>query len=201
MAGNLESEFKGWDIEKKKRVCSRMREIAMRYGINALSIAIDKDLYDEVIPQALRKELGEFHYTWAVGFMVEILERWRIDAKVGHPLEYKFDCMGKDKKNPKKKEIKTVMAKAEIRRPGHYNGHFSFCCAKQTPGLQCADILAWTCYNFAMLSIVGSPVHEIAKEGFAEFQAYSPCNVQWLQAIVQTREQLTNWVAQEMLGK
>ena len=198
VAGNRESEFKDWDYDKKRRVCSRMRQIAMKYGVNALSIAIDKRIYDEVVPRGARKGLGEFHYTLAVGFMVEFLERWRTDAKVGYPLEYIFDWMGEDKRNPAKKEIEIVMAKAEERRPANYRGHYTFRRSRDTPGLQCADILAWTCYKFAVLKIAGTPVHEIVKEGFAEFAAYHPCNSKWLQAIVQTREQLTKWVAEEL---
>jgi hypothetical protein len=200
VAGNSKSFFAGWDEAKKSRVCWSMRQIAEKYGINACSIAIDRSLYDELVPlgSALREEGGRFHYTWAVRELVKNLESW--SGAQGHqvPLEYIFDWMGKDKRNPAKKEIEAVMAEAEGNKPGFYAGHYAFRCRVQTPSLQCADILAWTCYRFALYKLEGKPLRPIAREGFADFDAYSPQGVKWLLAVVQTREQLQAWVAGEL---
>jgi hypothetical protein len=196
VAANPKSDFADWDLEKRKRVCGLMRKIAMKYAVSAVSVAIDRDLYDEVVSGDLRKEGGKFHYTWAVGYLVELLENWAAVHHLDHvPTEYIFDCMGETKRNERKAEIEAVMQKAEDRKPGYYIGHYAFRSSKQTPGLQCTDILAWTCYQFALFKLNGILPHEIGKDGFWEFEGYRPKEVEWLLAIVQTREQLKQWVA------
>lgn len=192
-AGNSKSAFAGWDCERKRRVCSRVRQIAMKYGVNACSIAIERNAYDEIVPAAIRSEGGRFHYTWAVGYLIEMLDHWAAAAKTGVPLEYVFDWMDDKAQKDAKAEIVTVMARAEDRRPGFYKGHYSFARCKETRALQCADILAWTCYQQALFALVHTPLKGIAQEGFAEFGSYY--GGIWLSAIVQTREQLKQWVA------
>jgi hypothetical protein len=200
VAGNRESEFAGWDFEKKRRVCSRVRQIAMNYGVNACSIAIDRHLYDEVIPVQLRAEGGKFHYSWAVGYLIEMLDHWASAQRLDHPFEYLFDWMGEDKRNPAKNEIKAVMAKAEERRPGYYEGHYAFRRSKHTPGLQCADILAWSCYQIALSKLADIPPQEIGSDSFWDFEGHRPQGCKWLLAIVQTREQLEKWAAKKLRG-
>lgn len=148
VAGNSKSAFADWDSEKKRRVCSRVRQIAMKYGVNACSIAINRPVYDEIVPATMRSEGGRFHYTWAVGYLIEMLH-WAA-AKTSIPLEYVFDWMDEKDQKDAKAEIVTVMALAEDRRPGFYTDHYSFKHGKETAGLQCADILAWTCYQYAL---------------------------------------------------
>jgi hypothetical protein len=202
VAGNPKSLFAGWDEEKKSWVCSEMRAIAKKYGVNACSIAIDRDLYDELVPldSAIREGGGRFHYTWAVRELVKNLESWSAAQSHQMPLEYVFDWMGKEKRNPAKEEIEAVMAEAEESKPGFYAGQYGFRCREKTPGLQCADILAWTCYRFALWKLMEAPLRPIAEEGFADFSNYSPGGAKWLLAIVQTRQQLQEWIkAQRVL--
>jgi hypothetical protein len=198
VAGNKESEFADWDSEKKRRVCSRVRQIAMNYGVNACCIAIDRPLYDELVPVQLRTEGGKFHYTWAVGYLVEMLDHWATTRRPDIPFEYVFDWMGEDKRNFAKKEIKVVMVKAEERRPGYYEGHYAFRRSKHTPGLQCADILAWSCYQFARSKLAEIPLNEISRDSFWSFEEHRPGGAKWLNALVQTREQLEQWVADKL---
>src|ERR1035438_554220 len=189
VAGNSKTVFAGWSEEKKQRVCAGMRQIAMKYGVNACSVAIDKAVYEEVIPLASREKGQKFHYTWAVGFLLDILDQWAIPQKVQMPFEYVFDWMGEDRRNPAKKEIEAVMARAEERKPGFYAGQYAFKCRERIPSLQCADILAWTCYCFALQKLLGVPLSPIAEEGLADFSGGK-----WLLAVVQTREQLQAWL-------
>jgi Protein of unknown function (DUF3800) len=198
VAGNKESEFSEWDSEKRQRVCSRIRQIAMRYGVSACSIAIDRNLYDEVVPVHMRNEGGKFHYTWAVGYLVEMLDHWATRQGLNTPSEFIFDWMGENKRNAAKKEIEAVMAKAEERRPGHYKGHYNFGRSKDIPGLQCADMLAWSCYQFALFKLAGIPPNDIGRDSFWDFEEHRPKGSKWLLAMVQTREQLEQWVAEKL---
>ena len=197
-AGNDKEGFGEWDEAKRRRVFGRVRNIVKKYGVNAFSIAIDRPLYDEIVPRDLRTELGRFHYTWAVGYLLEFLNNWAGLQKLDTPFEYVFDCMGKGTKQLPKREIESVMAKAEERRPGFYSGHYAFRCSKQTPALQCADLLAWSCYQFALFKLCGTLPSDIGKDSFWDFEGYRPRGIKWLQAIVQTREQLKAWVDEEM---
>jgi hypothetical protein len=110
-------------------------------------------------------------------------------------LEYVFDCMGPNVKNRRKREVEKVLAAAERAKPGFYTEHHAFRCRNQNPALQCVDILAWTCYRYALAQLAQEPLPEIAKAGFDAFSAYQPNGVKWLLAIVQTREQLKEWVS------
>jgi hypothetical protein len=198
VAGNEKEGFADWDLEKKKRVCARVRHLALQYGVSACSVAIERSLYDEIVPQQLREDLGKYHYTWAVGYLIQFLDRWAAVQRLNLPFEYVFDWMGEDKKNPAKREIEGVMSRAENTRPGFYEGHYFFRHSAEAPGLQCADILAWTCYQAALLEIAGIPMHVIAQDGWSEFAAHAPRGVKWLLAVVQKREQLQSWLDGEL---
>jgi Protein of unknown function (DUF3800) len=193
VAGNSKSYFAGWDENKKGRVCGQMRRIGKKYGVNACSIAIDSNLYDELVPigSPLRDRGGAFHYTWAVRQLVRNLEDWSDAQSHQMPLEYVFDWMDKGKR---KSEIEKVMAAAELSKPGFYQGQYGFRCRATNPALQCADILAWTCYRYSLWKLVGTPLRPIAEEGFEDFSRYTPMGAEWLLAIVQTRRQLQDWV-------
>lgn len=199
VAGNSKGAFVGWSEEKKQRVCAGVRKIAMKHGVNACSVAINKDVYDQVLPVDSRRKGQKFHYTWAVGYLLNILDQWAAAQKVQMPFEYVFDWMGKDKRNPAKKEIEAVMAEAEEHKPGFYAGQYAFKCRERVPALQCADILAWTCYSFALWKLLEVPLKPIAAEGFADFSEYSPHGGNWLLAMIQTREQLADWAKKRRL--
>ncbi len=199
VSGNHKSVFAAWDESKKNRVCAGMRRIAKQYGVNACSIAITKSDYDALVPigSELRTQGGKFHYTWAVRELIRQIERWRLSQGLTSPMSYVFDCMGSDAKNIRKKEVESVMRKAELRNPGHYADRYVFGRRNQIPALQCADILAWTCYRFALSVLKGDPLNEIARTGFWDFQNYKPSGGDWLLAIVQTRAQLQGWVERQ----
>jgi hypothetical protein len=65
-ASNPKSEFASWDDTKKQRVLFRLRGAIRKNVECGFAIAVKKSDYDETVPPDLRKEAGEFHYTWAV---------------------------------------------------------------------------------------------------------------------------------------
>jgi len=76
--------------------------------------------------------------------LIKNLESWSAAHPEPKPLEYVFDWMGKDER---KEEIETVMAECAKSNPGFREDCYGFKRRAKTPGLQCADILAWTCYR------------------------------------------------------
>jgi hypothetical protein len=114
------------------------------------------------------------------------------------PFEYIFDWMGEKKKNknPSRSEIETVMAQAESLRPGRYEGHYSFRKRHDVPALQCTDMLAWTCYQFALNAYIQTPLKPIAEESFWEFERHR--KNEWLTAGAQLPENLKKWADAEL---
>jgi hypothetical protein len=112
------------------------------------------------------------------------------------PYEYIFDFMGDNKKNEAKKEIETAMAQAESIRLGFYDGHFSFRNRKDHPGLQCADLAAWTNYHFSRFAFTQAKMHSIAEETFWDYESFR--NGEWINAMAQRPEDLKNWAEREL---
>jgi Protein of unknown function (DUF3800) len=190
------SQFVGWDQQKKKRVLRRARQITMKYGVRAFSIAVNKSHYDEFVPSELRDLGGKYHYTWGIRFVIDWLDRWASSEGIEAPFEYIFDWMGDDKRNRPKAEIHTVMAQAEFLRPGRYQGHYAFRHRADTPALQCADLLAWSCYTYALHVMVGGNLARLPEKSFEVFRRHK--NEKWLTAIGQKKEQLKRWAEKEL---
>jgi|ERR1035437_1095314 hypothetical protein len=53
-----DSQFLGWDKTKHERVYWRVRQITKKYGVQAISFAVIKKDYDEVVPADMRKVWG-----------------------------------------------------------------------------------------------------------------------------------------------
>jgi len=66
VARNYKSEFANWTEDQQERLFSRVRQISKKYGVRAVSIAVNKKDYDEVVPAELRSYFGKHHYSWAV---------------------------------------------------------------------------------------------------------------------------------------
>ena len=195
VAGN-KPPYEGWSEEKKEMACARVRQITMKYASRAFSFAVNKPDYEAVLPSELRVVGGEYHYTWAVRHLVSALRNYaqKIDLKT--PYEYIFDSMGKNSKNLAKQEIEILMEQAEEVIPGHFKGHYGFRNRRDLPALQCADMLAWTCYQFTNNAFFKTPLKPIAEEGFWEFDRYK--NKSWITAITLTRENLKDWADREV---
>jgi hypothetical protein len=192
VAGQRESDFESWSSQRKRHVCWRVREITKRFAVSAFSVAITKRDYDEFVTGELREFGGTFHYTWAVWSVLRNLERWALIKKVDSPFEFIFDWMGESKRNEAKREVESVMARNEAMKPGFYAGHFSFRKRKDNPALQCSDLVAWSCYQYARSVFYQSPMHPIAWESFWDYDDFNERT--WMTALTQTRENLQKWV-------
>jgi hypothetical protein len=197
MASQEGTDFEDWPSQRKKHVCYKVREITRKYAVKAYSFAINKADYDEFVTEELRQAGGRYYYTWAIRHLIANLDAWTVAQGVSTPFEYIFDWMGSStKRNAAKKEIEVVMAQAESIRPGYYERHYSFRHRKDHPGLQCADLLAWSCYQFARSAALKLPTNLIARETFWDYDAFD--NQRWLIAVTQKREDINEWAKKEM---
>ena len=197
VAGQKGSLFEKWTSQRKKHLCYRVREITKEFAVKAMSFAVNKSDYDEVIPeddQIRTAGGGKFHYTWAIRHMVSMLDMWSSTVTMA-PFEYIFDSMGRDKRNAAKQEIEMVMAQAESINPGRYEGHYSFKNRKDHPGLQCSDLLAWSSYQISCNAFKGKHLHPIAEDTFWDYEKYH--SKTWMFAITIRREDLEDWANRE----
>jgi hypothetical protein len=194
-AGQRGTDFYKWSSQRKHRAFYQVSEITKHFALNAFSFAINKSDYDEFIKDELREFGGKYHYTWAVWSLMRALDQWAVSNRFNQPFEYVFDWMGEQKRNKAKQEIEEAMAIWEEMKPGFYKGHYSFRRRKDHPGLQCADLLAWTCYQYARSICAKLPTHPIAWQTFWDFDSH--LNQNWIGAFIQTREQLRAWAEDE----
>lgn len=193
MARNSKSEFAGWDDEKQQRVFRRVRQIAKKYGSSALSVAVNKKDYDEVMPDEYRGYFGRYHYTWAIRQLVSLVGKW-YERNVTTPFEFVFQWMG-GPRDPRRREIETVMEQAQWRAeypgkeiPGNYE-HYGFRQSASIPGLQCVDAIAWVSYRFALQIFRNTPLPDMALEAWHDFGGHL-AEQGWLYAVTIRRENL-----------
>lgn len=194
-AGQEGTDFENWSWQRKKRVFWKVREITKTFAVKAFSCAINKADYDQFVTGELRDVGGKYHYTWAVRHVVAYLDMWALLNGISIPFEYLFDWMGESKRNSAKREIEIVMSQAESVRAGFYEGQYQFKKRRNHPGLQCVDLLAWSCYQFGRSAIFQVPCHPLAWESFWDFDAHNQKN--WLHAVTQKPEDLKIWAEQE----
>ena len=197
VAGQKDSPFEGWSPQRRKHVCYRVREITKEFSVKAISFAVNKSDYDEVIPEDDQLRVvggGKFHYTWAIRHTISVLDSWSATVTKS-PFEYVFDCMGSDKRNVAKREIETVMAQADSVNPGRYEGHYSFRKRSDHPGLQCSDLLAWCSYQVSCNAFKGKRLHSIAEDTFWDYETHLYNT--WMFAITIKRSDLEDWAIRE----
>ena len=218
VARNRDSEFANWDDAKHKRVFRRVREITKKYGAQVFSFSVRKIDYNECVPREIRKYSGEYHYSFAIRQVSMFAQIWRSEKGISEPYEWLFDWM--EKKDPTRKEIERMFEEMEHlnRQHGgaqHEYTHLDFRTRASLAGLQCADLLAWTNYNFSLQQwkLLKRPLHPFAKLAWDDFaakpKASSPAIakffkggatlIDWNNVIVLTRAQLQEW-AKEKLG-
>lgn len=200
VARNPDSDFANWDKVKGDRVFRRVREVCMKYGVQAMSFTVNKSDYDEVMPDVMRPYAGRFHYTWAIRNTLNHLENWRLTHGAEHPLEYIFDWMGEKRKNPRRQEIEDVMDQAEEDaidkgRAGEFS-HWTFRHRKEIPGLQCVDALAWCVYQAGLVRFCGRTLPKEAGTAWDDFCAHNGGT--WGFDVIITREHLKEWVDKEL---
>jgi hypothetical protein len=194
-AGQKKTDYENWSWQRKKRAFWKVREIIKKHAVNAFSFAINKEDYDRFVTGELREVGGKYHYTWAVRHLVSNLDAWAHLNGISTPFKYLFDWMGETKRNEAKREIEIVMAQAESVRPGFYEGQYQFKKRQNHAGLQCVDLLAWSCYQFGRSAIFQTPCHPLAWESFWDFDSYKEKS--WLYAVTQKPEDLKDWAERE----
>ena len=198
-ARNEKSEFAAWDATKQERVISRVRQFGKKFGLKGISLAVKKLDYDEVVSGTL-EYADRYHYTWAIRSMIDLIDKWGLHANVSVPFEYTYDWMDPKTQREAKAEIDTVMAQAEEEAcvagmAGRYT-NYSFRRRQDIPALQCTDALAWTCYRFALFAHLKTPLTEIAKDSFDDYNKHQSGT--WLYAAGVTRVNLKRWVEAEI---
>ena len=188
---NHNSQYAGWDAVKINKILARVRQIIHKYGVRSYSLSVNKSDYEAVVPVENRAMFGEHYYTYAIHNLLSVLDGWACRTGVEHPLEYVFDWM--DINTPERREIEDSIARSEAARPARFEGHYSFRKRKITPGLQCVDLIAWTCYREALNVHGGPPLTELQAECLQDFKKWA--KGEWLTAVGQTRQQISNAVA------
>ncbi|HXR38125.1 MAG TPA: DUF3800 domain-containing protein [Terracidiphilus sp.] len=176
--------YAGWDETKVQKVFSRARQIIKKHTSKAFSFTINKKDFDAEAPPEWREVGGENHYTWAWRSLLNLLVRWHSERNIDAPFEFVFDWAEKRDKV----EIEMVMAQFDSLFPNQFEGHYTFRRRKDVPGLQCADLLAWTCFGMSRLKFHEVPMHEVAEESFSDFSNYQ--DRQWLDALTFERDAL-----------
>jgi Protein of unknown function (DUF3800) len=207
VARNRESDFANWDCERVTRVVCGVREITKRYACQIFSLAVQKRVYETVVPEPLRRYAGKYHYSWALRHVLRFAQVWRMERKISEPYEWLFDWM--EKRDKTRKEVESVMEQAEEEAAasglkGEFE-HYDFRPRDTLAGLQCADLAAWTNYNFAMSKDLGVPLGSQAKEVWDSFAAmpktYSVIHkdgLEWNHAVFIKTSHLRDWVTREM---
>lgn len=195
--GNYKSNFRGWEKTKIEKAFRRIRQIIKKYGIRCFSLGVHKDDYDAVVPSDLRPIFGDHHYTWAMHSLLAFIDRWACDSEVEHPVEYVFDWINPKSDREQLREIEDALARSEEERPGRFAGHYSFRRRIDFPGLQCVDLLGWTCYRFALQVFAKTPMTDLQRECWNDFSNYRP-EGPWLIAVGQTRVQIQEAVKAQL---
>jgi hypothetical protein len=199
VARNPKSEYANWDGAKLRRVISRVRQIGKKFGLKAISLTVNKADYDEVVLPRL-EFADKYHYTWAIRNMIGLLDKWARFHNVTGPLEYIYDWMDPKTQREAKAEIDTVMEQSEqdacdAGDAGRYT-NYSFRRRQDIPALQCTDAVAWTCYRFALLAHLKTPLSQIAQDCWNDY--YEHQSRTWLTAWGMTRQQLADWLEREL---
>jgi hypothetical protein len=183
------SEFADWSNDKAVRAFRSARAIIKRRAVKAFSFSVHKADFDSEATNIWRKSGGQNHYTWAFRSVLHQLIRWHKERGIGNPFEFIFDYAT----GSAKQEIEMLMDQFEDEYPGRFRGRFDFKLKTDVPALQCADIVAWSCYNVAHLAFLQKPVPPIAYECFMDFSTYR--DGKWLDALTFTRQALREVVA------
>jgi hypothetical protein len=208
VAKNPKSEFANWDDAKQKRVFLRVRQITKKYVCQIISMAVNKPDYENILPDEFRKYSGKHHYSWALRHVISFAQLFKLNGGTPEPYEWVFDWM--ERKDPSRKEVETVLEQAEemaiLERSvsGEYT-NYSFRRRATLAGLQCADLVAWTNYQYALEKFKGTPIPPFAKIAWDAFASMPDRSVpsinkvmEWNFSVAIKRDHLQDWVKQEL---
>lgn len=187
---NPKSQYADWNEAKIGAAFDRARQIVMKYGIRAFSFAVTKKEFDEEVPDEHKVYWAQDHYAYAIRRVLRFIWKWSGDSEFMNRLDYVFDSGSKKVEG----EIDRVLLVEESFRPGSLEGRYSFRKRQEWPGLQCADVLAWTCCCQARNFFEGTPMNPYAEKSIREFANFR--SKEWLTGVWTTREDLRGTVQQ-----
>lgn len=162
------------------------QQIILKYSVKAFSIGINKQDYDELVPQEMWLGVSESHYVWALSSVLGLSYDWASQRSA--PMEYIFDRAAKQEK----RDIVEAIDYSETIYADHFSEHYSFQSRKEVAGLQAADLFAWVCYQAGRCTRFGTPMHVPAEALWNSFNSKNDgawCIIQSL-----NREGLEMWV-------
>jgi hypothetical protein len=192
VAKNKRSDFANWSDEQVEGAFYRARQIIKQRASKAFSFTIHKADFDAEAPPEWRRVGGKNHYTWALRTLVNVLVTWHGQRRIETPFEFVFDQAGKWEKV----EIGMLMSQFESVLPGRFEDHYSFKERPDVPGLQAADIVAWTCFAMSRLKFRDVPMPNVARDSFRDFSSYR--NREWLDALTHERQDLRQAIALDL---
>jgi hypothetical protein len=188
VARNPKSEFADWGEQKQEQLFFRVRQISKKYGVRAVSIAVNKQDYYEIVPQAYRNYIGKEHYTWAIRQLIANLDT----LHKARPREWVFQWMG-GPRDDRRIEIETLMEQQQwlMNKNGEEGDYLNYTFQKSEgiPGLQCVDGIGWVCYRFALFAMRKTPLHKFAQVGWHDLEGDRGKNG-WMHAVAIRRENL-----------
>jgi len=195
MFNNKNSEFADkdeWNDAKKKIVLQRLESIILQRVSHGFCLRVVKKDHSELIPQELKKTVGNFPYTYALRGAIGFMENWRKKIGITEPTEYIFDTMTK---GAAKTEINRVFEEAiqmenTLHKYGIYKGWHSFRDSEEILPLQAADMLAWLSLRAYMYEHNRSSMPQFAIETWNRLLLSKK-----LYAKAQTRENLREFMS------
>lgn len=188
---NPKNDSASWDERELENAFQRVQQLTIKYSTRAISYALTKTDYNEVVPEKWRNFTGNNHYVWVVRHVLRIIEMWSEGFEWRSNLEYIFDFEA----GPTKSAIDQAMSQLELLKPGCYEGRYSFRKRPEWAGLQCADLFAWACLGGARLTFENTPIHPLAE---STLRAYRKQPNNWMIAGANSREDLRKSVEKHL---
>ena len=159
--------FCDWDDDKKDRVYWRLANIINENKRIGIAVALPKEVYDQKVPERIRRSHGEDHYAFAVIKCLFLLAKWRDASLITLPTEIVFDW--EEPGSKKRSEISRILDSLDdsiAKRFGMEYQGYSFHRRSDFKPLQAADILAWQMNRHMRKIYPGPDREEAAHEGF-----------------------------------
>jgi Protein of unknown function (DUF3800) len=180
---------------QKKHIFARVRQFCKKYGVQTFGFSVHKPDFDSIVTNEYKPYLGSY-YTWAVRHVVREAQLWKKEKRIVEPLQYIFDWQ--ERGSDEREEITDVMAQmGELHGDGQSLAH-DFQHRKQTPGLQCVDLVAWLTLQLGLNNFRNRPIEGLASECIKDFENYYPCgkvpvHKKWFQVPTVLKSPLKWW--------
>lgn len=173
-----QKKFKNWgDLDRKQALVSKLTRAITNSALKGFSISVVKSEYDAVVPDALRKQGFDTHYTYAVRIVAGMVHKWRIETqRQSKPVHYIFDhsAHGEPRRTELENVFTTIGNKDEnFKNYGLTGNGINFMPKCDVVPLQAADVLAWTSYQVVRNELGLSKLNVIAKQCFTDFYRYN----------------------------